>query len=156
QRDESLLRRLKYTLDPDRLVVVVADFSDGGTGEGVQVADEVATALAELRARCGGSFEILVGEARPRVVIRSAHMARDLGQHPPKGTCYAVVWGTLSPRTVGKFRPHVTCVMKTSEDRGVSTTYTIDLAAQDLPPPGGDEAARRARHEELVAFTCAV
>lgn len=155
-RDESLLRRLKYTLEPDRLVVVVADFSDGGTGEGVQVADEIANALTELRTQCGLSFEILVGEVRPGIVIRSEHMARDLGQHLPKGSCYAVVWGTLSPRTVGKFRPHVTSVMKTSEDRGVSTTYTIDLAAQDLPLQAGDEAARRSRHEELVAFTCAV
>ncbi|HEX4611452.1 MAG TPA: SUMF1/EgtB/PvdO family nonheme iron enzyme [Urbifossiella sp.] len=156
ERDESLLRRLRYPLEPDRLVVVVADFSDGGTHEGAEVADEIANALAELRARCAVPFEILVGEIRPGVVIRSEHLARDLGKHLPKGTCYAVVWGTLSPRTVGKFRPHVTCVMKTSEDRGVSTTYTIDLAAQDLPPRNGDEAGRRARHEELVAFTCAV
>lgn len=156
ERDDSLLRRLKYSLAPDRLVVVVADFSDGGTGEGVQVADEIANALTELKTKCGVSLEILVGEIRPGVVIRSEHLARDLGKHFPKGTCYAVVWGTLSPRTVGKFRPHVTYVMKTSDNGGISTSYTIDLAAQDLPPQNGDDTARRARHEELVAFTCAV
>lgn len=156
RRDESLLRRLEYPLRPDKLIVVVADMSDGGTGEGVQVADEVANALTELRTRCGLDFEILVGEVRPGLVIRNQHMARDVGQHFPKGSCYAVVWGTLSPRTVGKFRPHVTCVMKVSDDRGVSDTYTIDLAAQDLPLGKDDEAARRGRHEELIAFTCAV
>ncbi len=155
-RDESLLRRLKYSLAPDKLVVVVADFSDGGSGEGVQLADEIANALGELKSKCGISFETLVGEIQKGSCIRSEHMARDLGQHFPVGTCYAVVWGTLSPRTVGKFRPHVTYVMKTSENEGVSTTYTIDLVAQDLPLQNGDEASRRIRHEELVAFTCAV
>jgi hypothetical protein len=155
KRDESYLRRLKYSVRPDKLVVVVADFSDGGTGEGVQVADELAIALTELRVLCGIDFEILVGEIKPGVVIRSEHMARDIGQHFPNGSCYAVVWGTLSPRTVGKFRPHVTCVMKNSDEQGVSNTYTIDLNAQELPFEKGEELTRRARHEELVAFTCA-
>ena len=155
KRDESLLRRLEYPLRPDKLVVIVADFSAGGDGEGAQVADEVASALTELRELCGIDFEMLVGEIKPGVVVRNERMAADLGQHLPRGSCYAVVWGTLSPRTTGKFRPHVTCVMKASEERGVGQTYTLDLGAQSLPTGQTDEMARRRRHEELVAFTCA-
>lgn len=157
-RDQALLRRDEYAsvLRPGKLVVVVADFSSGGSSEGQEVADEVANALAELRKVAGIDVEVLVGELKPGVAIRSEQLARDVGQSFPKGTCYAVVWGTLSPRTVGKFRPHVTCVFKTDDDRGVSTTYTMDLDAQELPLAEDPETLRRARHEQLIGFTCAV
>jgi hypothetical protein len=156
QRDEALLRRLNYTFRPGKLVVVVADFSSGGTGEGVEIADEIANALHELRSKCGIDVEILVGEIKPGLVIRNEQMAFDVGRHFPKGTAYAVVWGTLSPRTVGKFRPHVTCAIKVDDDRGLSRNYTIDPESQPLPLGDTPEAQRRDQHRQLVAFSCAV
>ena len=152
----ALLRRDKYSVPAGKLVVVVADFSSGGSSEGVEIADEIANALHELREKCGIDVEILVGEIKSGVVIRNEQMARDLGQHFPKGTCYAVIWGTLSPRTVGKFRPHVTCVMKVDEDRGLSQSYTINPESQPLPRGDTDEEQRRDQHKQLIAFTCAV
>jgi hypothetical protein len=157
-KDRALLRRDEYAsvLRPGKLVVVVADFSSGGTGEGQEIADEIAVALAELKKVGGIDFDVLVGEVRPGVVVRSEILARDVGEQFPKGTCYAVIWGTLSPRTVGKFRPHVTSVFKSSDDHGVSRTYTMDLDAQTLPQQGDDESRKRALHEQYIAFAAAV
>ncbi len=155
-KDNALLRRPDYTLPANKLVVVVADFSCGGSSEGVEVADEIASALHELRNEFGIDIEILAGEIKPGVVIRSERMAQDVGRHFPKGTCYAVVWGTLSPRTVGKFRPYVTCAVKVDDDLGVSRSYTIDPGSQPLPLGDTPEEQRRDRHRQLVGFTCAV
>ena len=41
EKDNSNLRKLDYSFRPNKLVVVVADFSDGKNGQGVQVADEI-------------------------------------------------------------------------------------------------------------------
>ncbi len=157
KRDDSLLRRLDYVVPAGKLVVVVADFSCGGSAEGAEVADEIANGLKELKEK-GIDVEILVGEIKPGVVIRSERMAQELGQHFPKGTSYAVVWGTMSPRTVGKFRPYVTCAIKVDDERGYSRSYTIDPGDKDLPLPQGDspEEMRRDQHRQLVAFACAV
>jgi hypothetical protein len=156
KRDEPLLRRLDYTIPANKLVVIVADFSCGGSGEGAEIADEIASALYELKQKSGIDIEIMAGEVRADRVIRSERMAQDIGQHFPKGTCYAVVWGTLSPRTVGKFRPHITCVFKVDDERGVSRSYTIDPESQQLPLGATAEEQRRDQHTQLVAFTCAV
>lgn len=156
EKDRALLRRDKYTFPANKLVVVVADFSSGGTSEGVEVADEIGSALYELRKTYGIDVEVLVGEVKPGVVIRNEQMARDLGQHFPLGTAYAVIWGTLSPRTVGKFRPHVTCVIKVDDAQGYSRSYTIDPESQDLPAGDSAESARRKQHEQLVGFACAL
>lgn len=155
-KEEALLRRSDYSVPAGKLVVIVSDFSSGGSGEGIEIADEIANALHELRDKCGIDVEILVGEIKPGVVIRSEQMARDIGKQFPKGTCYAVVWGSLSPRTVGKFRPHITCVMKVDDDRGVSRSYTINPDSQPLPRGDTPEDQRRDQHRQLVAFTCAV
>jgi len=153
KRDESLLRRMKYKFRQDKLVVVVSDFSSGGTGEGVEVADEIGNALAEIKDKGVMDFEVLVGETLHP--IRSVEAAQDIGAHFPVGTCYAVVWGTLSPKTVGMFRPHVTCVYKSTNERGVSSTFTMNLEAQGLPFGKYEEIVRRERHRQLIAFTCA-
>ena len=121
------------------------------TGDPREIADEIANGLLELRSKCGIDVEILVGEIKPGLVIRSEQMALDVGQHFPKGTAYAVVWGTLSPRTVGKFRPHVTCAIKVDDDRGLSRSYTIDPESQPLPLGETTEAQRRDQHRHLVA-----
>lgn len=149
-RDDAVLRRLEYPVTPGNLVVVVADFSSGGTGEGVEVADEIANALREMKSRYGFNLDVLVGEVKDRVVIRSEQMALEVGRHFPKGTSYAVVWGTISPRTVGQFRPHVTCAVKVDDERAIGKNYTMDLDAQDWP------TTDKERHRSLVAFACAV
>lgn len=154
-KDAALLRKLQYEFPVRKLVVVVADFSSGDGKEGVEIADEIGNALHELRRDYGVDVEILVGETLPTRVIRSEQMARDLGRHFPVGTAYAVIWGTLSPRTTGKFRPHVTCVIKVDDEKGQSRSYTIDPQSQDLP--AGDEVlVRRRQYEQLVGFACAV
>jgi len=157
KQNDSLLRQLDYSLPSGKLVVVVADFSCGDSPEGVEIADEIANGLKELKEK-GIDIEILVGEIKRGVVIRNERMALDIGQHFPNGTSYAVIWGTLSPRTVGKFRPYVTCAMKVDDERGLSRSYTIDIGNPDLPLPRGDtpEEQRRDQHRQLVAFACAV
>lgn len=156
RKDESLLRRLEYQTRANKLVVVVTDFSCGGSPEGSEVGDEIANGLQDLKKKCGLDVEILVGEIKPGVVVRNELMALDVGQHFPKGTSYAVIWGTLSPRTVGKFRPHVTCAIKVDEQGGLSRSYTIDPESQPLPLGETPEEQRRDQHRQLVAFACAV
>ena len=155
QKDDSILRKLNYSFRPDKLVVVVADFSDGHNSQGIQVADEIYSNLIELKKKCGIDFEILNGEIKDKVVIRNEQMARDVGLHFPVGTCYAVIWGTISPRTVGMFRPNITFVLKNTEESGVANSFTIDMESKELPLHKDDEAQVREMYKVLVAFACA-
>jgi hypothetical protein len=151
---EAVLRKEHYAVPPGKLVVVVADFSSGRPDEGREVADEIAAHLNELR-RHGIDVHVLVGEVRPGVVIRSEEMAQDVGRHFPPDTPYVVVWGTLSPRTVGLYRPHLSCVQKVGADRGVGTSLTLDLGSRPLPRQADSEAYRRECYERLIGVTCA-
>lgn len=155
EKDNSNLRKLNYSFRPDKLVVVVADFSDGHNSQGIQVADEIYSNLIELKKKCGIDFEILNGEIKDKVVIRNEQMARDVGLHFPVGTCYAVIWGTISPRTVGMFRPNITFVLKNTEESGVANSFTIDMESKELPLHKDDEAQVREMYKVLVAFACA-
>lgn len=155
QKDDSILRKLNYSFRKDKMIVVVADFSDGHNSQGIQVADEIYANLIELKKKCGIDFEILNGEIKDKVVIRNEQMARDVGLHFPVGTCYAVIWGTISPRTVGMFRPNITFVLKNSEEKAVADSYTIDLESKELPFLKDNEGNMRNKYSELVAFACA-
>ena len=137
------------------MVVVVANFSDGHNSQGIQVADEIYSNLIELRKKCSIDFEILNGEIKDKVVIRNEQMARDVGLHFPVGTCYAVIWGSISPRTVGMFRPNITFVLKNSEESGIASSYTIDMESKELPLQKDGEAKVREMYKNLVSFACA-
>lgn len=154
EKDNSNLRKLDYSFRPNKLVVVVADFSDGKNGQGVQVADEIYSNLIELRKECGIDFEILNGEIKDGYVIRNEEAARDVGQHFPVGTGYVVIWGSMSPKTVGMFRPNITFVLKSSLDVGVSNSYTIDLKSKELPLQKNDPLNERKIFSDLVSFAC--
>lgn len=154
EKDNSNLRKLNYSFRPNKLVVVVADFSDGKNGQGVQVADEIFSNLIELRKECGIDFEILNGEIKDGYVIRNEEAARDVGQHFPVGTGYVVIWGSMSPKTVGMFRPNITFVLKSSLDVGVSNSYTIDLKSKELPLQKNDPLNERKIFSDLVSFAC--
>jgi serine/threonine-protein kinase len=154
QKDESLLRKLRYDVPADELVVVVADFSSGNPDQGQEIANEIAYHLAELK-KHGINIHVLTGEIKPGVVIRSEDMARDIGQHFPPQTNYVIVWGTMSPRTVGRYRPHLTCVQKTGQESGVSVSFDIDLESQTLPLPSDPPAYQRECYERLIGVTCA-
>jgi hypothetical protein len=152
--DNSNLRKLDYSFRPNKLVVVIADFSDGKNGQGVQVADEIYSNLIELKKECGIDFEILNGEIKDGYVIRNEEAARDVGQHFPVGTGYVVIWGSMSPKTVGMFRPNITFVLKSSFDVGVSNSYTIDLKSKELPLQKNDPLNERKIFSDLVSFAC--
>lgn len=154
EKDNSNLRKLNYSFRPNKLVVVIADFSDGKNGQGVQVADEIYSNLIELRKECGIDFEILNGEIKDGYVIRNEEAARDVGQHFPVGTGYVVIWGSMSPKTVGMFRPNITFVLKSSLDVGVSNSYTIDLKSKELPLQKNDPLNERKIFSDLVSFAC--
>ena len=154
EKDNSNLRKLDYSFRPNKLVVVIADFSDGKNGQGVQVADEIYSNLIELKKECGIDFEILNGEIKDGYVIRNEEAARDVGQHFPVGTGYVVIWGSMSPKTVGMFRPNITFVLKSSLDVGVSNSYTIDLKSKELPLQKNDPLNERKIYSDLVSFAC--
>jgi len=151
---EALMRRPIYQVNPDELVVVVADFSSGNPSEGGEIADEIAIQLSELK-NFGIPMSIIVGEMKPGVVIRSEEMAQDLGQHFPARTNFVVIWGTMSPQTVGRYRPHITTVQKSAGNQGISNSYTIDLASAELPVASEPEEYRRECHRRLIGATCA-
>src|SRR5205823_2782761 len=109
---------------------------------------EIAHHLRELT-RHGIDVHILNGEIRPGVVIRSEEMARDVGRHFPPGTDYVVVWGSMSPRTVGRYRPHLTCVQQVGEKQAASVTTSLSLDPGDLPEKGKEEAYQRECYRRL-------
>ena len=154
-RTEAVLRKEKYAVPPDKLVVVVADFSSGNPDEGREIADEIAHHLQELRKQ-GIDIHLLTGEVKPGIVIRSPEMAQDVGRHLPPDTSYVVIWGTMSPRTVGRYRPHLTSVQKMADDLGVSVTNTFDLESQSLPLRTDAQDYQRQCYERLIGITCAV
>jgi hypothetical protein len=153
-RTEGGLRKEKYNVPADKLVVVVADFSSGNLEEGREVADEIAHHLAELKKQ-GIDMHVLAGEVRPGVIIRSPEMAEDVGRHLPPDASYAVIWGTMSPRTMGRYRPHLTCVQKLANESGASVTMTLDLESQTLPLRSDPEKYQRQCYERLIGITCA-
>lgn len=155
QKDDSILRKLNYSFRPGEMVVVIADFSDGHSSQGIQVADEIYSNLVELKKKCGIDFEILNGEIKEKVVIRNEQMARDVGLHFPVGTCYAVIWGSISPRTVGMFRPNMTFVLKSTEESAVAESYTIDMESKALPFKKDAEENTRKMYSDLISFACA-
>lgn len=151
---DGVLRKESYSVPADKLVVVVADFS-GGDREGQEIADEIAHHLNDLKNH-GIDTHVLSGEVRPGVVIRSEEMACDVGGHFPPDTNYVVIWGTLSPRTVGWYRPHVTCVQKLGADRSIRVSFTPALSSQELPLRADNELDQRECYERLIAVTCAI
>jgi hypothetical protein len=152
---DGVLRKESYTVPPDKLIVVVADFSSGNPDEGREIADEIAHHLHELRKQ-GIDIHLLTGEVRPGIIIRSPEMAQDVGRHLPPDASYAVIWGTMSPRTVGRYRPHLTSVQKMGHTTGVSVTCTFDLESQSLPLRSDAENYQRQCYERLIGVTCAV
>ena len=138
----------------DKFVIVVADFSSGNPDEGREIADEVASHLSKLQSY-GIDAHVLVGKVRPGVVIRSEEMARDVGKHLPPDASFAVIWGTMSPRTAGRYRPHLTCVQKIGPDRGTSVSFSLNLASEELPLKGDPEQYQRECYERLVGVACA-
>ena len=166
-QNERLLRKESYDVPTDKLVVVVADFSSGEVAQGREIADEIFHHLQALKKQKIDIYP-LAGEIAPGVIIRSETMARDIGNHFPIGTNFAVIWGTMSPQTVGQFRPHVTCVQKSSVIRdnavtgdgeviavGLSANYSIDLEASTLPWPDDPEDYRRECFRRLIGAACA-
>ena len=98
---------------------------------------------------------MLPGEIKPGVVIRSDEMARDIGQHFPPDTGFVVIWGTMSPQTVGCYRPHLTCVQKIGDDRRASKSFDINLDAGDLPKKDDKDPYKRECYKRLLGATCA-
>jgi formylglycine-generating enzyme required for sulfatase activity len=154
REEEAVLRKSQYAVPQDKLVVVVADFSSGNADQGREIADEITHHLTELT-RHGIGIHVLNGEVKPGVVIRSEEMARDVAKHFPPGTDYVVVWGSMSPRTVGRYRPHITYVQHAGGKRGVSVGYDLNLASEELPESGKEEAYQRKCYRRLIAVTCA-
>lgn len=154
ERDQALLRKSFYEdLPTEKLVVVVADFS-GGETEGKEIADEIGFQLRNLQ-KLGIDVHVLVGEIKPGIVIRNEAMAADLGRHFPDQTDFVVIWGSLSPRTVGLFHPNLTVVHRTIDNKGIKATYSLELDAQPLPEEKDAEAYRRECYERLIGLTCA-
>jgi hypothetical protein len=153
-KDAALLRKLKYDLPAGKLVVVVADFSCGNSDEGREIADEIGHQLKELT-KLGIDIHVLVGEIKPGVVIRSEHMAEDIGTVFPPNTNYVVIWGSMSPRTVGKYRPHITCVQRTGAKGGVSVSLGLELESKELPLSTDAPDYQRECYRRLIGVTCA-
>lgn len=153
--NEAVLRKQKYDVPPEKLVVVVADFSSGDPAKGREIADEIAAHLRQLKDD-GIDVHVLVGEIKPGVVIRSEEMALEVGKHFPPQTNYVVLWGSMSELTVGRFRPQVTCACKRTEEKGIGTSYTIDLSPEELPLGNGQLRDQRKEYERLVGVACAV
>jgi hypothetical protein len=82
-------------------------------------------------------------------------MARDVGMHLPPETDFIVIWGSMSPRTVGRYHPHITCVQHSTADRGASVTYSFDLDSEELPALRQEEAYQRECYKRLIGVTCA-
>jgi hypothetical protein len=158
---EKLLRKDKYEFKGDKLIVIVADFSSGGS-EGREIADEIANHLRTLQ-KLGIEMDVLVGEVRSGFLIRNEHMARDIGSYLPPAANYAVIWGTLSPKTVGHYRPHITFVQRSSSydvsgkshDAGIAHDFSLELESKELPLPTDDANYRRQCFERLIGVTCA-
>lgn len=153
--EQGVLRKEKYDVPPDKLVVVVADFSSGEPARGREVADEIAAQITQLK-KHGIDVHVLIGEVKPGVIIRSEELAQDVGKHLPAHTTYIVLWGTMSESTLGLFRPHVTCAYKRDEDSGVALNYSIDLTALPLPMGTTPVDAQREQYARLVGVCCAV
>jgi serine/threonine-protein kinase len=92
---------------------------------------------------------------KPGVVIRNEEMARDLGRHFPPDTDYLVLWGTMSPRTAGWYRPHLTCVQKKGDTGGVSASFELELQSKELPLPDDKAKDQRESFNRLIGVTCA-
>ena len=152
---QGVLRKERYDVPTDKLVVVVADFSSGDPGKGREIADEIAAQIKELQ-QFGIAVHVLVGEVKPGVIIRSEEMAQDVGRQLPPHTSYVVLWGSMSEMTAGHFRPHITCAYKRSEKSGVSASFTLDLDAQQLPEARSDKAALAERYNRLIGTVCAL
>ncbi len=152
---DSVLRKSKYEFPDDKLIVVVADFSSGNPEEGREIADEIAQNLDDISKATAIPLHVLVGEIKPGLHIRSEHLARDIGKSFPADTEYVVIWGTLSPRTVGKYRPHLTCCWKRDENSGNSVGVDLAMEASDLPLEGEPPARTREAYRRLIGVACA-
>jgi hypothetical protein len=152
---ESVMRKPLYKFPDDNLVVIVADFSSGNPDEGREIADEIAIHLTDLVKEAGISCHILVGETKPGLTIRSEQMARDAGNSLPMNTEYLVIWGTMSPRTVGKYRPHITSCWKQGEKTGIGVGLDLPIEASDLPLSGEPQERAREAFRRLIGVTCA-
>jgi hypothetical protein len=154
QRDEGVLRKQQYDVPADKLTVIIADFSSGNPAEGQELADEIAAHLRMLT-KHGIGINVIVGEVKPGVTIRSEEMCQDMARHLPSPMDYVVIWGTMSPRTVGKYRPNFTCVRTNGTGHGASVTITVNLDPEYLPEPSDPIAYQRRCYERLIGVTCA-
>ncbi len=152
---EAVMRKPLYKFPDDNLVVIVADFSSGNPEEGREIADEIAVHLTDLVKEAGIACHILVGETKPGLTIRSEQMARDAGNSLPVNTEYLVIWGTMSPRTVGKYRPHITSCWKQGEKTGISVGLDLPIEASSLPLSGEPQDRSREAFRRLIGVTCA-
>jgi hypothetical protein len=59
----------------------------------------------------------------------------------------------MSPRTVGRYRPHVTCVPHVAGGRQAGVGYSINLDSEKLPEEGRPEAYRRECYLRLIGTT---
>ena len=161
---EFVTRKQRYTFPNDDLIVVIADFSSGDMYEGREIADEIANNLRELVRETKIPINLLHGEIKPGMTIRSEYMARDVGRSLPPGAEYVVIWGTMSPRTVGRYRAYLTSVSKTSEptgdkgepeEFGTDVSFQLALECQELPLAEDPEERARESYRRLIGVTCA-
>jgi len=152
---QAVLRKERYDVPPDKLVVVVADFSSGDPARGREIADEIAAQIGKLQS-LGIEVHVLVGEVQPGLVIRSREMANDVGKHFPPQTSYIVLWGSMSELTTRRFRPSVTCAYKRNEKTGVAVSHTLDLDTQNLPDQSAPNERRIDEYERLAGMVCAL
>jgi len=61
----------------------------------------------------------------------------------------------MSTRTVGKYRPHLTCVQKSNDNKGVCVTVPLPLENQRLPLLSEPKSYQQECYRRLVAATCA-
>ena len=146
----SRMKKEKYKPEnPKDLVILISDFSSGDPNQGVEIANEIASQLEDMR-KFGLKTTIVVGEIKEP--IRSAEAARDLCRHYPPGTNILVIWGTMSPRTVGKYRPQMT-YCQGGGDAAISFQYPMELASEKLPLPANEKYETEC-YERLISTTC--
>ena len=100
-------------------------------------------------------MEILSGESKIGAPIRNELQAFEVGYHLPHECNFLVVWGTITPETVGVYRPRLTYVQKSKDERALATHVTYLLDAKNLPLPTDHAASRREYYKRLLGATCA-
>ncbi len=146
----SRMRKEKYMPGNTKdLVILISDFSSGDPNQGVEIANEISAQLRDM-VKLGLKTTIVVGEIKEP--IRSEEAARDLCSHYPSGTDILVIWGTMSPRTVGKYRPQMT-YCRGGDNPVISFQYPLELESEKLPLPANEKYDTEC-YERLISTTC--